>query len=245
MRSKLTTIILTRDPLQASMTLSSVRSCSNEIIFLIDGTSKDRVVDGIRYVYHPLAGDFARHRQYGQSQASHNMVLFLDDDEYLSKALEREIAEMLSSRPTHQYYQLNRIDIVWTRQMIHGEQGRLYFTRLVDKRQARWSRAVHETIETRDRHVHTLSHPLYHLKDRFVSGFISSMSLYSQIDATCLLSEHKPFSYHRLLLLPPAKFLYNYIFRRGFMDGYPGLFHAYLMSVQSFTVRVVQWSHKI
>ena len=43
---------------------------------------------------------------------------------------------------------------------------------------------------------------------------------------------------------PLAKFIFNYKMKLGFLDGCLGLFQAYLMSVQSLSVRVFQWCQK-
>jgi len=67
------------------------------------------------------------------------------------------------------------------------------------------------------------------------------MIRYSPLDAGQLSQENKPFTYWRLQFNPKAKFIQNYFLKLGFLDGYLGLFQAYLMSVQSLTVRVFQW----
>ena len=59
-----------------------------------------------------------------------------------------------------------------------------------------------------------------------------------------LTIEGKPFSWFRLLFYPLAKFKLNYIFKAGFLDGTAGLFLAYLLAVQSLSVRVFQWQQR-
>ena len=70
------------------------------------------------------------------------------------------------------------------------------------------------------------------------------MALYGQIDSKILVSEHKPFSWFRLFIYPLAKFKQNYLFKAGFLDGTAGLFQAYLLAVQSLSVRVFQWEQR-
>jgi hypothetical protein len=70
------------------------------------------------------------------------------------------------------------------------------------------------------------------------------MNYYAGIDAQVLGKEGKPFSWFRLFIYPSAKFIANYFFKGGVLDGLPGLFLAYLMAVQSLTVRVFQWKNK-
>jgi hypothetical protein len=115
--------------------------------------------------------------------------------------------------------------------------------RLGRKDTGKFVRPVHEVWKIKGR-VGELLSPLYHIKDNFISQFTGRMSAYSQIDSQVLTKEGKPFSYFRLLFYPKAKFYLNYFFKAGFMDGLAGFFQAYLMSVQSLTVRIFQWEKR-
>ena len=111
------------------------------------------------------------------------------------------------------------------------------------KTSGKFIRPVHEIWKINGE-VGELQPPLYHIKDDFISNFIGRMSHYAGIDADALTKENKPFSYWRLFLNPKAKFIQNYFLRRGFLDGTVGLFLSYLMSVQSLTVRIFQWTKR-
>ena len=45
-----------------------------------------------------------------------------------------------------------------------------------------------------------------------------------------------------ILLFPAGKFIQNYFFKRGFLDGTAGFIHAALMSLHSFLVRGKLWT---
>jgi hypothetical protein len=150
---------------------------------------------------------------------------------------------MLDSETKDQGFMIQRQDVCFHQTLLHGETGKTKLLRLAKKTSGKFIRPVHETWQI-DGEVGELSSPLYHIKDSFVSDFIGRMIQYSNIDADILTKENKPFTYWRLFLNPKAKFIQNYIFRLGFLDGFAGLFSAYLMSVQSLTVRVFQWTKR-
>ncbi len=192
--------------------------------------------------FHPLAGDFAAQRNYGLSKAKGDWVLFVDDDETVPPALAGEIKKAITSDQYSAYY-LARRDRYFGQTLKHGETGNTKIIRLAKKDAGRFARPVHEVWKIKGR-VGGLVNPLLHERKELVTPFINRIALYGPIDARSLNSEGKPFSYARLLTNPLAKFIYNYKLKRGFLDGYLGLFQAYLMSIQSLSVRVFQWSQK-
>lgn len=183
--------------------------------------------------------DFAKHRNEALKTAKGEWVLFVDDDEYVSSELAREIDEVIKNTSFSGFF-IPRRDLIFHDLLLHGETGNISLLRLAKKSTGKFVRSVHEYWQISEA-VGNLQSSLYHLKDDFVSGFIGRMNHYSPLDAQILSKENKPFSYFRLIAYPKAKFLLNYFGRLGFLDGYPGLFQAYLMSVQSLTVRVFQW----
>jgi len=135
-------------------------------------------------------------------------------------------------------------NVILGRTLKHGETGSTKLLRLAKKSAGQFSRSVHETWNIKGR-VGELKTPLLHLKENFISRFINRIGHYGPIDSLSLTKEGKPFSWFRLFVYPPAKFIHNYVVRRGVQDGLLGLFHAYLMSVQSLSVRIFQKNAKL
>lgn len=171
--------------------------------------------------------------------ASQPWVLFLDSDEVISKKLQNQIKRALETT-LYQGYYLNRQDLIFSKPLKYGETGTIKILRLAKKTAGEFTRSVHETWQIRGR-VGELKAPLLHYKSNFTTSFIGKISSYGLLDSQELVNENKPFSYFRLLFFPLAKFIQNYLFKYGFLDGLTGLFHAYLMSLQSLSVRVFQW----
>ncbi|MBI2326326.1 glycosyltransferase family 2 protein [Candidatus Collierbacteria bacterium] len=222
----LSVIVLTnKKPVEIKRTLDSV-SFADEVILI-----PDRKV--------PLT-DFSAARNSGLSKAKNDWVLFVDDDEVVSRALAKEIKAAIKSTTEFSGYYLRRLDKYHGQVLHHGETGNTKIIRLGKKSAGRFFRSVHEVWKINGR-VGALKNALIHERGELVAPFMGRMIRYSPLDAGQLNQENKPFAYWRLFLNPKAKFILNYFLEFGFLDGYLGLFQAYLMSVQSLTVRVFQW----
>lgn len=227
----LSAVVLTnKDPKEINPTLDSV-SFADETIILRDHPK-----------HQPLKGDFAAQRNLGLKRAQNDWVLFVDDDEIVTKELASEIKTAIAHLDFDGYY-IPRLDRYFGKTLRHGETGRIKIIRLGKKNAGKFTRPVHETWLIQGR-VGELKNPLIHVRQELVSPFINRVILYGPIDAKALKEEGKHFSYWRLVFNPLAKFKVNYFLKLGFLDGYLGLFHAYLMSVQSLSIRVFQWQEK-
>lgn len=191
----------------------------------------------VKLFHRSLSTDFSAQRNFALKKASGDWILFVDSDEIVSPQLAKEIKTAVQK--DFSGYLIPRQDLFYSQPLKHGETGQTKLLRLARKEAGVFTRSVHENWQIRGR-VGELTASLLHLKKDLTTGFIERMRLYGPIDSRSLDKENKPFSVFRLLFNPPGKFLLNYIVRRGFLDGLLGFFHAYLMSVQSFTVRVFQ-----
>ncbi len=236
----LTAVILTNQEIvNIRETIDSV-SFANEIILVKDGHPiLPKVFKEFTIFFRPLADDFAGQRNYGLSRANEDWVLFVDDDEIVTAKLAEEINRAIKSEKFSGYF-LRRLDRYHSQILNHGETGKMKILRLARKTAGRFVRPVHEVWEVKGKKGE-LHPPLFHERGELVAPFIERMVHYGPIDAKELTKEGKTFSLARLLLNPIGKFFLNYNIKLGFLDGYAGLFQAYLMSVQSLSVRVFQW----
>lgn len=213
----------------------------DEIVVVSDSkVDKSDNTDKITYFHRPLSDDYSSQRNYALTKCKGDWVFFVDTDEVVSEQLAEEITETLEKTKYDGFY-LRRIDTCYHQVQLHGEIGSTRILRLARRNSGKFTRSVHERWEIAGR-VGELNNPLFHTKDHFISEFIDRVSRYGPVDAINLNNEGKPFNFFRLLAYPKAKFFQNYFFRLGLLDGYTGLFHAYLMSVQSLSVRIFQWT---
>jgi len=243
MKATLSVVILTRQANSALGRHLNVLGLADEVVIISDQKPKSGTLPKkVKIYHHPLSNNFSSQRNFALKLVTCDWVLFLDDDEKPSTNLLKEIPKALNENI--EGFRIKRLDIFYSQILRHGETGKTKLIRLAQKRAGIWRRPVHEYWKISGK-VADLSFPLYHLRNNLTFGFISRMGHYSTLDAPVLNKEGKPFSFFRLFFLPAAKFIRNYFFYLGFLDGLLGLFHAYLMAIQSLTVRVVQWEKSL
>lgn len=243
MKPTLSVVILTRQANSALGRHLNILGVADEVIIVSDQIPKRGTLPKkVKIYHHPLSNNFSSQRNYALKLATSDWVLFLDDDEKPSSDLLKEIPKVLDQKIDG--FRIKRLDIFYNQVLQHGETGKTKLIRLAQKNAGTWHRPVHEYWKI-DGKIVDLKSSLYHFRHNLTAGFISRIGHYSILDAPALFKEGKPFSFFRLLFLPTAKFIRNYFFYLGFLDGFLGLFHAYLMSVQSLTVRVVQWEKSL
>ncbi len=246
----ITAIILTKNEQRFVYNcLKSVSFC-NEII-IIDDNSTDKTTYiakklGAEVFKRDLNGDFASQRNYGLKKARNNWVLFLDADEEVSKPLAYEILNLFSSDTLESGYFLRRVDILWNKKISHGELGTYgkfgngYLLRLARKDAGNWERKIHEKwivkgITTK------LKSELLHFPHETYDEFLKDVSDRAKIHAIELKKEHKHSNVFKIIVWPIGKFLYNFLFKAGFLDGIQGFVLAMTMSLHSFIAWTYLW----
>lgn len=178
--------------------------------------------------------DFAAARNALLKTAKTPWIFFLDSDESITPALQAEITQICNLKSNlYSAYFVRRLDTFLGRQLTHGEAGHTRLVRLARRGWGQWERPVHEVWLGEGR-VGELNNPLLHTPHPSLSSFLSKIDHYSTLDANYRYSQRVRASLFHLFAYPCAKFHLNYFFRRGFLDGVPGLIHALMMSFHSF-----------
>lgn len=182
----------------------------------------------------PINGNFAKARNEAMITAKNEWVLFLDSDETLKDDTLQTLQGVIL-KDEHDGFYLKRRDFFWNHEIKFGEAGSSRLLRFGKKSAGIWKRKVHEYWDIKNTAI--LDNLILHYPHSTVSEFLNSINRYTDID----VFEQKKFSYFRLFFYPPGKFIYNYVFKLGFLDGYPGLVYAFMMSFHSLLVRVKMW----
>jgi len=211
-------------------TLTSVRF-ANEIVVL-DSGSTDATVEiaeamGARVFEEPWRG-FARQKNSAIARATGDWVLSLDADEEVSPALASEIEALLADEPVCSAYRIRRLNHFLGRPLRHGGYWPDPKLRLFERGAAQFEdRPVHETMQTSGPTGQLKGHLIHHCYPS-LGEYIEHMNRYSSIGAELLvergrISHSLPAFWWNAVANPAATFLYNYIFRLGFLDGREGL----------------------
>lgn len=223
--------------------IESVSWCDE--ILVIDNHSTDRTADlakrlKAKVITKDLDDNFSEMRNFGLEEAKFEWIFFVDADERVTSTLKKEIEYKIVSHTDATGFRLPRRDMLWGKELIHGDAGTGRFVRLARKDSGKWKGKVHETWEIKGK-VEDLSTPLIHYPHQTVDAFLRDINYYTTLRAQELYEKKVSVSWLQILLYPKVKFLYLYFFKRGFLDGIPGLMHAIFMSFHSFLVRSKLW----
>lgn len=236
---KTSAVVLTKDEEEnIKKCLKTLRWCDEVIV--IDDESEDKTRQiakkmGVKVFTRPLNGDFAAQRNFGLEKTKGDWVLFVDADERVPPKLATEIKQAIKDGKFVGFY-LRRQDFIWGRRLNHGETANVRLLRLGQKGAGEWQRRVHETWEIKGK-VGELKEPLFHYPHPTISKFLEQINFYTSLNASEFLRERRGVGLIQILAYPVGKFLQNYIFRLGFLDGTPGIIMALMMSFHSFLTR--------
>ncbi len=219
-------------------------------IIVIDDYSEDRTIEvikkfksrKIKVFQHHLDLDFSEQRNFGLSKVKNEWVLFVDADERVSPDLLKEIEYSIKDTEKNGFL-IKRTDIIWGKKIKFGESGNIKLLRLAKKNEGKWTGKVHEVWCIKGE-VGELQNDLTHFPHQTIKEFLNEISFYSTIRAKELIVSSEQISLWKVIIYPTSKFVLNYFWKLGFVDGVPGLILATMMSLHSFLVRSKLWLAK-
>ena len=222
-------------------TLESVR-WADEIV-LVDSGSTDRTCDiareyGAKVLLQAWPG-FSLQKSYAFENCTQDWVLSLDADEVVSPGLPEEIKQVISNPEALNGYWIARKNLFlgkWTRfggfypdpKLRLFRRGRGFMT----------GAEPHPRIALKpecDQRTEHLKNAIIHDAYPTLSSYMAHMNSYSSAGAQAAVAKgYRGFSIFDIVLRPIATFIYNYVFRLGFLDGREGLllhfYHAVYVS---------------
>ena len=199
--------------------LASVKNIADEII-LVDSHSTDGTVAiaesfGAK-VFQKKFISYATQKNFANQQTKNRFILSLDADEALSAELSAAIVDSMQ-HPSHHAYQLNRR----TNYCGWYPDPKI---RLFDKNYAKWGGpALHETLELNNKAgLGFLNGDLLHYSFYTIEDHRKQTEKFCSIAAKDLFDQQKKPSVYNLYIKPINRFLTDYIFKRGFLDGKAG-----------------------
>ena len=223
--------------------LIKLPSNSGELI-IIDDRSTDKTVHlaiqlGAKVHERSLNGNWADQRNFALTKTKGEWVLFVDADEVVSEDLAREIITKISRAAIEiKGFYFRRYDYIFGRLLTHGEIGSQRLLRLARRGSGTWMRAVHEFWAIKGE-VYTMDNAIGHHPHQSLNEFISDVNTMAVIHARQNYDDGKRSSLAKILIWPTVKFIYNYLFKLGVLDGMQGFVVAIVMSFHSF----LAWSN--
>jgi glycosyltransferase involved in cell wall biosynthesis len=206
--------------------LKSLAGVVSEIV-VVDCHSTDETVNIARRftdrVFERAWTNFADQKNFANGKAAHPWILSLDADERVSPELREELRGLRSTEPDVDAFSIPRRVFYLGRWIRHSGWYPDRKVRLFRKTRARWEgEYVHERLVVEGRTA-KLRGALHHFTYRNIREHLDRINTFSELGAQKLYARKKKARLTHLLGLPAFRFLRAYIWKLGFLDGFPGL----------------------
>ncbi|MFC1513130.1 glycosyltransferase family 2 protein [Thermodesulfobacteriota bacterium] len=233
----LSVAIITRNEEERLVDCLASVAFADEVV-VVDSESHDRTPEiakeaGARLFVEPWRG-FGPQKQFAIDQCKHLWVLVLDADERIPPETAAEITALLDGAPKHSAYSLPRKNFFSGRWIRHAGWWPDRVVRLFRKDCNRMSdHLVHESLQVGGS-VGELANPMVHLTNRNLQQTMDKVNHYSSAGAEEMFARGERASILKAVARGSWAFLYNYLFRLGFLDGGQGLVIACTDGINKF-----------
>ena len=214
--------------------IASVKQIADEI-GVMDSFSKDQTARiaaelGAKCYFRVFSG-YGDQKNAAAQMATHEYLLYLDADEYLSPELnESMLQEKARNFPCDGYY-MNRLSFYFGRWIRHCSWYPDRKLRLVRRDKAVWSSdLVHESLDpVKDAALGMLKGDLLHLPYADQEIHVAKIDRYSTLGAQRMHRQGRKGTLLKLIFSPLASFISGYFINAGFLDGLSG----FMISIHS------------
>lgn len=207
--------------------LDSIRDLADDIV-VVDSFSTDRTETicrekGAHFVQHAFEGHIQQ-KNWAITQAKYPFVLSLDADEAPDEELKAAIRKIKDNN-THAGYTMNRLTNYCGQWIKHCGWYPDTKLRLWDSRKGQWGGInPHDKFELNDPSEKTLHLPgnLLHYSYYTIAEHWKQADKFAGISAKALFEKGETSSGVKIFMKTIAKFIRNYFFKLGFLDGKNG-----------------------
>ena len=218
-------------------------SFADEIIF-VDSFSTDKTVEiaekfGVKVLQRTF-DNFSNQRNFAIEQASNDWILFFDLDEIVTPELQNEILQTVADPKNNTAFLVKRNFYFLGKKIKFGGWQNDKAVRIFNKKSCNYNGLVHERISTSGK-ISCLKECLDHFSYKNFDNYNNKLNLYSKLQAESLyLRKKKPNAYH-FFFRPFYRFLWQYLYRLGFLDGKEGFILAYVHAFSVFKRYLQLW----
>lgn len=204
--------------------------------------------------------NWAAHQNWGLKNITfrHEWVLYIDADERVTPEFRAGIESVMQEPGANVAYQVLRRDFLMKRWLKHSQLSPLYM-RLFRPEKMRYERLVNPISLPNGPTARVSGYLDHYPFSKGISFWLNRHNSYSSFEAQQITENRRknvPFSvlqalfsrdfhqkryhqkelFYRLPCRPILKFLLLYIFKRGFLDGTPGLTYACLQAIYEYMI---------
>jgi glycosyltransferase involved in cell wall biosynthesis len=239
MQVRLSVVIITyNEQRNIARCIDHIRPVADEIV-VVDSYSKDDTARiaaemGAKVVFHPFEGHIEQ-KNYAITQASYPHILSVDADENPDERFLEQIVS-IKNNWQHDGYSVNRLNNYCGTWIRHGAWYPDIKLRLWDSRKGKWTGTnPHDRFEMEPgSSVKHIPGNLLHYSYQTVDEHRNKSDYFSTIAAKAYLAKGKSSSVVKMWLSPAFRFIRDYIFKLGFMDGRYGLIIARITALEVF-----------
>lgn len=237
MTTNLSVIIIAKDAAATIKQCLDSVSFADEIIVL-DSGSTDKTVDICKQytdkIYVTDWPGFGAQKNRALDKVSHEWVLSIDADEYLSPELRNNIQQVIQNQSDDVAYSMLRRTSLCGKYIKHGDWGNDYCVRLFKANKARFTDvAIHEYLKVEGK-VGKVGGLLMHDSYPDIHSLVDRMNRYTSMNAKILREKGKTSSIYKALLRAMWRFIRAYFIRLGFLDGREGFLVAVITAESAF-----------
>jgi len=230
----------------------NIRGCLESVtwadeILVVDSFSTDRTLDIAReYTDRILQHEYvnsAAQKNWTIPQARHDWVLIVDSDERVTPELRGEITALLAHAPRRDGYWIKRKNFLFGKEVRHSGWGGDSVLRLFRKDLGRYQeKRVHAEVELANTDV--LSGYLEHVSVSSMTDWVNKINRYSSWKARDKFERRTKAPVAHMILRPPLRFVKDYVFRLGVLDGWRGFLISSLSAFAELVMasKIVQFT---
>ena len=213
-------------------TLESLQGVADEII-VVDSFSTDKTQAiceefNVTFIQNPFEGHIEQ-KNFALEKCSHDYVLSLDADEALNDELKASILKVKENWQGSGYH-FNRLTNYVDQWIYHSGWYPDKKLRLIKKGYAKWEgRNPHDILKLNDgSKSQYLKGDLLHYSYLSVSDHVRQTNKFTTIAAKACYEQGVRSSMFKVITRPWIKFVRDYFFKRGFLDGRYGFIICYI-----------------
>ncbi|MDN3725016.1 glycosyltransferase family 2 protein [Aequorivita sp. SDUM287046] len=242
--AKITAIAITLNEAQNIEAYIESLWFADEIVIVDSFSSDDTVVLASKQpkvrVLQRSFDNFSSQKNFAIAQAKNTWVTFFDLDETITPQLAEEIVEKSKNSTAVAFFVKRDFYFMGKRIRYSGLQND-YVVRFFNKNHCRYNEnLVHETLEVNGR-SENLKNSLPHHTYKSFDAYTAKAHQYSALQAEMRYKKGEKPNYYHFLFRPFYRFLNQFVFRLGFLDGKEGFILAYVSAFSVFKRYVNLW----
>lgn len=206
--------------------IDSVKEIADEIIvvdsFSVDNTEIIAKEKGAIFIQNKFE-DYVKQHEFADQKATYDHILTLDADEETSQDLMESI-QNVKKYWKHDGYSMNRITNYCGKWIKHSGWYPDTKLRLYDRRKGRWiGKKIHERFTLMEGCTKGhLKGDILHYSYNSISQHVTQANKFTDLTAMAAFEHGIKSNFFKITINPVFKFIRNYIFHFGILDGYYG-----------------------